>query len=179
MSQSESNSSQTPSGKEPWLAVNLSMLWPGIGQIYSGKVLRGWLFIISPILLSGLGGWLIFAPTGDIVIGLILLLTSALVGIWSLFDAHRSARKTNSIRFEELRKSSKDPWLAVFLSRIIPGLGHFYINKIWIGVLLFILFVISAILPLVPILFSAFVAYHAYISSPVRRESNYLILVSN
>ncbi len=127
-----------------------------------------------------MGGWLIFAPTGDIVIGLILLLTSALVGIWSLFDAHRSARKTNSIRFEELRKSSKDPWLAGFLSRIIPGLGDFYINKIWIGVLLLILFVISAILPLVPILFSAFVAYHAYISSPVRRErtKNLISIVS-
>jgi signal peptidase I len=103
-----------------------------------------------------------------------------LVGIWSLFDAHRCARKANFISFEELRKSSKDPWLAVFLSRIIPGLGHFYINKIWIGVLLLIFFVISAILPLVPILFSAFIAYHAYISSPVRRErtKNLISIVS-
>lgn len=40
MSQSERNFSQSLSGKEPWLAVNLSMFWSGIGQIYSGKVMR-------------------------------------------------------------------------------------------------------------------------------------------
>jgi signal peptidase I len=36
-----------------------------------------------------------------------------LVGIVSLFDAHRCAKKANTVSFEELRKSSKDPWLAV------------------------------------------------------------------
>jgi TM2 domain-containing membrane protein YozV len=36
-------------GKEPWLAVNLSMFFPGIGQIYSGNVRRGIVLIISYI----------------------------------------------------------------------------------------------------------------------------------
>jgi signal peptidase I len=45
MSQLQDSSSQSLSGKEPWLAVNLSMIFPGIGQIYSGNALRGWIFI--------------------------------------------------------------------------------------------------------------------------------------
>jgi hypothetical protein len=47
MSQLERNSPQYLSGKEPWLAVNLSMFFPGVGQIYSGKVIRGCIFIVS------------------------------------------------------------------------------------------------------------------------------------
>jgi signal peptidase I len=113
MSQLQDSSSQSLSGKEPWLAVNLSMIFPGIGQIYSGNALRGWIFIISQILLSCLGGWLILSSTGDIRIGLILLLATVLVNIGSLFDAHRCAKKANTVSFEELRKSSKDPRLAV------------------------------------------------------------------
>ena len=45
MSQLQDSSSQSLSGKEPWLDVNLSMIFPGIGQIYSGNALRGWIFI--------------------------------------------------------------------------------------------------------------------------------------
>ncbi len=47
MSQLERNSPQYLSEKEHWLAVNLSMFFPGVGQIYSGKVIRGWIFIVS------------------------------------------------------------------------------------------------------------------------------------
>lgn len=74
MSQLQDSSSQSLSGKEPWLAVNLSMIWPGIGQIYSGNALRGWIFIISQILLSCFAGGLILSFTGDILIGVMLLL---------------------------------------------------------------------------------------------------------
>lgn len=173
------SSSQPPSGKEPWLAVNLSMLWPGIGQIYSGNVLRGSIILIIQILLSCVGVWLILiSPTGDLKTGLICLLASVLVSIWNLFDAHRCAKKSNSPRFEDLRKSSKDPWLAVFLTRIIPGLGHLYINKVLQGILFFMIFLASVLIPFISILFSAFVAYQAYVASPVRRErTKRLILI--
>jgi signal peptidase I len=93
MSQSERNFSPSLSGKEPWLAVNLSMFWPGIGQIYSGKVIRGCIFIASQIVLSGLGRWLFLSPTGNIVIGFSCFLAGALISIWSLFDAHQCAKK--------------------------------------------------------------------------------------
>jgi signal peptidase I len=32
--------------KEPWLAVNLSKIFPGLGQIYSGKKQKGYYFSI-------------------------------------------------------------------------------------------------------------------------------------
>jgi signal peptidase I len=47
-----------------------------------------------------------------------------------LFDAYFSVSKLNELNFERERKRNKDPWLAVFLSRIIPGIGHLYIQKI-------------------------------------------------
>jgi signal peptidase I len=165
-----SRSEQLPSGKEPWLAVILSRLWPGIGQIYAGNVLRGWIFIVSSILLLGLGGWLTISPTGNIAIGLIFLMLAIFINIWSLFDAYRCAKKANSQSFEALRKSSKDPWLSTFLSNLIPGVAHLYLKKIWLGILYFILFVIASIVPFVPIIFSAFVAYRSYVDSPVHRE---------
>ena len=180
MPPSERTSSPAFSGKEPWLAVNLSMLWPGIGQIYSGQVLRGCIFIIIQVLLSCLGAGLIFSPTGNLGIGVFFLLGSVLFIVFNLFDAYRCAKKTNTLSFEELRKSSKDPWRAVFLSRIMPGIGHLYIKKTWQGILFFILFIVSAIVPLLPIVFSTFVVYHAYISSPVRRErtKNLILTIS-
>ncbi|HEY9833817.1 MAG TPA: signal peptidase I [Stenomitos sp.] len=177
MSQSERNFSQSLSGKEPWLAVNLSMFWPGIGQIYSGKIIRGCIFIASQIVLSGLGGWLIFSPTGNILIGFSCFLAGALVSIWSLFDAHQCAKKANSPSFQEVRKSSKDPWLAVFLSRILPGIGHFYINQVGLGILFFGLFIISAIFPVASIVVSAAIAFHAYVASPVHRERTKKVIV--
>ncbi len=39
MSQQQENSSQLSVGKEPWLAVNLSMFFPGIEQIYSENII--------------------------------------------------------------------------------------------------------------------------------------------
>jgi signal peptidase I len=54
MSQSERHSSESLSGKEAWLAVNLSMFFPGIGQIYSGKVIMRMDFYSQSInLISG------------------------------------------------------------------------------------------------------------------------------
>ncbi|MCL1471577.1 signal peptidase I [Argonema antarcticum A004/B2] len=168
-------SNQPTSGKEPWLAVILSTFFPGIGQIYAGQVVRGVVFIIVQIALIFLGGWLVFSPSGNIKQGIILLLATILVTIPNIFDAHRCARKANSADFERLRKSNKDPWLAVFLSQILPGLGHLYIGKWWLGILLIIIWVVANIVPLVSILILIilpFVAYNAYISAPVRRETS-------
>lgn len=157
-------------GKEPWFAVNLSIFFPGIGQIYSGNVRRGIVLIISYILLIGIGGGLILSPTGDIRIGLVLLLATIPVNIWNLFDAHRCARKANNRSFEELRKTSKDPWLAVLLSRLLPGSGHIYIGKTWLGILLLIIVIVSSLLPLASIIASCLITYHAYIAAPGRRK---------
>lgn len=151
-------------GKEPWFAVNLSMFFPGIGQIYSGNVRRGIVLIISYILLSG--GGLLFSPTGGTEIDLVLLFATIAVYIWNLFDAHRCARKANNRSFEELRKTTKDPWLAVFLSRILPGIGHIYLGKAGIGILLVIIFIIfSSGFRLASIIPYCLITYDAYIAA--------------
>ena len=170
------------SGKEPWLAVILSNFLPGLGQIYSGKFIRG-LWIISIInVLFYLGLILLLTPTVKLRIGLVCWLAMMPLWLWNLFDAHQCAIKANSSRFEELRKRDKDPWLAVFLSVVIPGwpgLGHLYIKKVGLGILFFIIFIVSGIFPLAPLIFSGFVAYHAYSASPVRRErtKNFIVTI--
>lgn len=142
MYSSKSNPSRFVFGKEPWLAVVLSMFFSGIGQIYSGSLLRGLIFISSQALLSCLGLWLVINPMGNTIIGLILLISTTLVFVWNLFDAHKCARKVNTPDFEVFRKKHKDPWLTVFLSMIIPGIGHLYVKKYFTGICLIIISII-------------------------------------
>ncbi len=165
--------------REPWLAVNLSMVFPGIGQVYAGRRARGCVFIFGQVALFGAAGWLALSATGNTIIGVTLLLTTIVVGICSLVDAHKCARKANAEDFERSRNESKDPWLAVFLSRLLPGLGHLYVRKCGWGIILVILWIVlSAVMNIywpfliVVAVFSALVCYHAYVSSLVRREAS-------
>lgn len=56
------------------------------------------------------------------------------------FDAYRLTKKHNTENFERNRTISKDPWLAVFLTLILPGLGHIYLRKRIAGILLLLSF---------------------------------------
>lgn len=170
--------------KEPWLAVLLSRLVGGIGQIYAGRILRGCIILFIQLALSAIVVWLFFSPTGNLKIGVAFGLIGLAFCIWNLFDAHKCARSVNSPDFETSRKQNKDPWLAVFLSSLIPGLGQLYIRK-WLwgsGFILCLLLIpnlskhpklsigLSAVL-------SAIVCYHAYATSPVRRELSKRIIM--
>jgi signal peptidase I len=170
--------------KEPWLAVLLSTLFPGIGQIYAGKVLRGAILIFITLSLLSIIAWLILSSTGSIKLGFQLLIVYFLLSIFNLFDAHRCTKRGNNSEFERLRKSDKDPWLAVFLSRIIPGLGHLYQGK-WLFAFLFFIsiFITDSLtqnfLVAYPINLglSYLCLYHVYIYSPTQRtKSQPLIL---
>ena len=166
--------------KEPWLAVVLSSCWAGIGQIYSGRALRGSILILTEATLICLSIWSLLIPKCDILISICLLLAIGAIRIWNLFDTHKCARKANPEDFEIERKQGKDPWLALFLSELIPGLGQLYLKK-WIWG---ILFIISGGLMLMVAykyqflyiglwgVFATFTCYHAYISAPVRREES-------
>lgn len=146
MYRSEQHSANGASNKEPWLAVNLSRLLPGIGQIYAGKPLKGYIIFLSHILLVGVGGWLILGSTNNPLVGIAVLTVGWLVlPIWNLFDAYQSAKGVNSLEFESARKQDKDAWLAVFLSGFIPGLGHAYLKRWLPSILFFIVFIVTAI----------------------------------
>lgn len=162
------------SNKEPWLAVNLSKIFPGLGQIYAGDKQKGYLFIFLTIALSVLSIWLIISPTVNIFIGLVcLVFCNVIFGLWNLFDAYASAKNKNSQEFEELRKKHKDPWLAMFLSQLFWGLGHFYIGKWLMGIFaIIIILIFSRIFSwLLPVIY-AYISYLAYSLSPVHRETS-------
>jgi signal peptidase I len=172
-------------GKEPWLAVILSKIFSGIGHIYAGEVLKGWILIAIGILLNIATFWFCYSPQGNTLIAIGLLISLLIFVIWSWVDAHKSAKKTNNSDFEELRLRSKDAWLAAFISSFIPGIGHVYLRK-WIFVTIFIaLWIIglfysrsNLLMVLALWVYHFFVVYHAYISAPSHRESSRkLILV--
>ncbi len=120
--------------KEPWLAVGLSHMFPGLGQLYAGGLVRGLLFLLASMALLYGAEQTFIAPEADTRWSFILLFALIILVIFNLFDAHRAARKENPEAFESARKASKDPWLAVFLSQLLPGLGHFYLRKWMSGI---------------------------------------------
>jgi signal peptidase I len=176
MSSSRPDLFEQTRNKEPWLAVNLSGILPGLGQIYAGKSVKGYLILLSYVLLIVVGFWLLLSPLGNAAIGMVVLAIAFLIlPIVNLFDAHYSARSGNSTEFESDRKQNKDAWLAVFLSGWIPGLGHAYIKK-WLPAILFfiaciavfamqgfqnLIFVLAGII--LRILLVAFTFYHVYV----------------
>jgi signal peptidase I len=166
--------------KEPWLAVILSRFWAGIGQIYAGRMARGCVLILIEAALCVFGWWCVFSYRGNIVTGATVLLVFGAIGIWNLFDAHKCARRQNSAAFEAERKGNKDPWLAVFLSSIMPGLGQVYNRKRLLGIVFILCWVVLLAARKewlvwtlgLGAIFVAFACYNAYASSPVRREGS-------
>ena len=171
MSKSKQNSSSVLSVKEPWLAVNLSLFFPGIGQFYTGNIARGCFLILIQLGLYGLSIGLIFSSTGNIILGSLVLGISLCFSVWTIFDSYQCAEKINHLILKKRKKRVKDPWFAVFLSRLIPGVGHLYMNKVWLSILLFTFFVSSLLVDLVPILLKSLIAYHVYIESPIGRKA--------
>jgi signal peptidase I len=140
--------------KDPWLAVNLSMVLPGLGQIYARKMTKGVLILLSYFLMIGVGMWFCLTNNGNFGVGVMLFIIGILVlPIWCLFDAHKSARSNNSREFESFRKQHKKAWLAVFLSRFIPGLGHAYNKKWFYAFFFFTIFLLLAATPIYSDLF--------------------------
>lgn len=163
------------SNKEPWLAVNLSIILAGAGQVYSGKTAKG--IFLGLVNISSIVGLILFVikPSDYSILGLSLILVSILIYLWNILDAYKSAKKGNTPDFENKRKKNKDAWLAALLSRIEPGLGHLYIGKTAIGFTLMFISVIALvyfqlIYLVILTIISPLVAYHAYMAAPIRRE---------
>ena len=177
---------QTPViNKQPWLAVILSTIWPGVGQIYAGRVIRGFIFIFITLSLIGVGSWLFLSSTGNIGFAGQFLVGYLVFSIFNLFDAHHCTRKSNEVVFEVARRGEKDPWLAVFLNRFIPGLGHAYQGN-WISAFLFFILIVGSYLAavkspwfeLVAFGLSYFSLYHVYIFAPTQSEKSKSLIVT-
>ena len=160
--------------KQPWLAVNLSLFFPGLGQIYAGQYLRGLSLIVIQTGLLAIAFWSIYSPQGNTIVALFFILVLILIYFANLFDAYYCVTKLSpNLGISKARNKLKDPWYALFLSRILPGLGHLYIQK---ALLAFILLTITVaisffdhlsdfLLIFLPII-TAFSTYHVYFASP-------------
>lgn len=167
--------------KDPWLAVNLSMFFPGMGHLYAGKILRGLVFIAIQALLIAIAFWSIFDSHGNTLIGLFFLCIVIVVYLFNILDAHLCTyRQRGDATLEKIPRKQKNPWFAVCVSRILPGLGHLYINQSGIG----IIFVFSSLMllrlddffPALVIIsptITAIATYHNYITFPQRQQRFY------
>ncbi|MBE9137614.1 signal peptidase I [Nodosilinea sp. LEGE 07088] len=167
-----------PWPKSPWLAVNLSAALPGAGQIYDGAIARGIVIAIAFWGLIAFMLWSIFAPTGNTLRGLLGL--GPLIGLYlfTLWDSHHVAKRGITLReFSPLRYQSQDPWYPVFLSQVLPGLGHLFLQQAAVGGLLLLLGIAIAyganfnprLLPLPPAIWAVGCGL-AYRAAPTRRR---------
>lgn len=87
------NTQQPP--KNPTLAAILSFLIAGVGQIYNGEIVKGIIIIVVQIVNVLLMG---------IVIGFI---TWPAVWIWSIYDAHKVAKRINDEAAQQVVETTK------------------------------------------------------------------------
>ncbi|NJN32370.1 MAG: signal peptidase I [Synechococcales cyanobacterium RM1_1_8] len=135
------NPSDLPS---PWYAVNLSLLFPGIGHFYGGRWARGLLWLGLGLGLLGLTLWSFLGKLGDVRIGagcmgmgLMLWLFSA-IDAYSCVGAGSKPQVFRSFASQSRRDTpTKDIWFAVFLSQLWPGLGQLYAHH-WLASVVFL-----------------------------------------
>lgn len=184
--------------QSPWFAVNLSLLFPGLGQLHRGRALRGLAWFLGAIALLLLIFWAYLSPSGNVQIGAGALGMGVMLWAINLVDAHACALGRQHRRFESFslsegtpkdspkdspRDSPKnspknspkdikqgkskwaglepsasqslqppdqriallapnrqtDPWFAMFLSHLLPGLGQLQRGQLLSGTLLLLL----------------------------------------
>jgi signal peptidase I len=163
-----------PIGKDPWLAVNLAMFFPGFGHLYAGKARQAFFWAIAQLSLLFFSLWSLFSARGQTSWGLGGLMIAAIVYIVSIFHAHQLVYLSRSdLSLEKIPRTDKNPWFAVFASRVIPGLGQLYGNKVFWGLVFLTISLIAlrlddfftSLLFLSPVI-GAIATYHAYHSFP-------------
>ncbi|HDS09477.1 MAG TPA: hypothetical protein ENN73_04550, partial [Firmicutes bacterium] len=137
--------------KDPILASSISWYIPGGGQFYSGKYLKGSIFLITEagLFVTALGlvsnysydignGFLVDAKRDvslkdkQLAWGLGTLLLG--IHVYNIVDAYKTAKNFNHSIDSELQKNQlqymyserKDPFIAGLLSWKMPGLGQIY-----------------------------------------------------
>jgi signal peptidase I len=162
--------------KDPWLAVNLSALFPGLGQMYAGKIFRGLGIILIEAVLIAVAVASFFSPEGNTLTTLGLVFPILGIYFVNIIDAHRCFKTLSFLRLERVLKNKRNknnPWVAVFLSQLLPGLGHLYLKKFFLGTVLILSLLLASNIArlhpgwlLVPPLLYAIACYHAYFACP-------------
>ncbi|MGD1853327.1 MAG: signal peptidase I [Leptolyngbyaceae cyanobacterium] len=180
----KSSRSVTTNRLNPWLAVNYSLVFPGLGQLYSAFWTKGISLILITVAMLGYAVWSIFDANGQTLYGLWTIVSLVVVYSFSILDAYRGTQPGYATRISVPRKS--DPWYAVFLSQLLPGLGHLYLQQALVGGLFLLTGVVCAwlansvpqLVPVPPLIW-ALSCYHVYVSSRHRvgRSSDAIALL--
>jgi len=189
MTQPDSVNFDRPVDRHPWLAVNLSMIMPGLGQLYAGRWGQGLLFALGQVSLVTIVAWSFFSANGNTLVGFMLLTPAAFVYIASLFEAYRDISGVSILSAAQHVSHTPDLWFAMFLCQVIPGLGQFYLHQTNLGTVLIIVNLgLAAAATLMPSLvlivatLAALTCYHAYRTAPAvrnwRKELSYLIALT-
>ena len=162
--------------KEPWLAVNLSLFFPGMGQLYAGKFYKGSSLFLVQIGLIIISFWSIYSPEGNTVNAIFSLGILITVYIFNLFDAYYCLKIAQE---PKLTNKAKSPWYAFFLSRIFPGLGQLYLQKPIAAAIFITSTIIFGLLDdnypsllIIPPIITAISARHAYFNFPKLNYDN-------
>ena len=158
----------------PWLAVNYSLVFPGLGQLYSAFWLKGISLILLTAIMLGYAIWSIFGANGQTMWGFWTIGCVLVVYSFSILDAYRGTQPGYATRIS-VPQGKSDPWYAVFLSQLLPGLGHLYLQQALAGGIFLLAGFLSAWLantvpqwvPIPPLVW-AMSCYHVYVSCPHR-----------
>ncbi|MEO1621791.1 MAG: hypothetical protein AAFU53_12275, partial [Cyanobacteria bacterium J06632_3] len=173
--------------RDCWLAVNLSGIIPGMGQCYGEQWTKGLLIfaIFSGLVIHAL--WSLLAADGITTCAFWLMGAAAGVYFFNMWDAFATVGRPLHPLGD--KREGQDVWYGVFLSQILPGLGHFYLKQAVMGGVFLALGVAAAmianhrpaLLPISCTLWSIS-AYHAYRTTPLSyrnpsRSGNMLMIV--
>lgn len=125
-----------PTHKSAGLAFLISLIVPGAGQMYCGKVSRGLLtlgFFVVGMVLSVVG-FSMEQNSGSEQIAGIGVMVALVLYVFSFLDAYYSAREING--GTEWLMDANNPRVAVTLNLLTNGFGYWYLgerNKGWIA----------------------------------------------
>ena len=104
----------------PWYAVNLALLFPGVGHIYGGKLGRGLLWFFLGLVLLLLTIWSFLGATGNIQLGAACFGMGLVLWVFSVIDAYSCLDRGPKQAFRSFSSQTrqgevaKDVWFAVF-----------------------------------------------------------------
>lgn len=160
--------------RHPWLALLLSVLFPGLGVVYAGAILRGSALMVAAAAFAGGACFYLVSPDFGLGLFWLYFYLQGAVTLFSWVDSFLTARRRNRQSGAE-RPRGKDAWLAAFLSVLIPGLGHLYCGKYGLAVLFFLLwfplnlpgYFMKWLFPVLPV-YTVLVAVNAHSACPQR-----------
>lgn len=150
------------------------MFFPGLGQFYGEKWLKGLVWMISQLACIFGAIWSFLSAEGQTAIGLILVSVAIVLYLVNILDAHRTVYAAkNDKSLEKIPRIQKNPWFAVAISRILPGLGQLYGNHTILGLIFLtaslIFLKLDDLYPNLSIVsptLAAIATYHAYLAFP-------------